>query len=220
MAGLLITVEGMDGSGKSTQVQRLADHLRRSGVPVEVSKEPGSTPLCLELRSLLLEPRGSGETWSPMAELMLFYADRAQHIARCIGPLMEQGKVVLLDRFDDSTRAYQGAQGIADAVLDRLGEIVLGRLKPSLTVILDLDPEQSLARAGTRNAADGGFRETRFDEETLDFHRRVRSRFLMMARKEPRRMAVIPAAAPPDQVETAVWAKVAPLLRTAGYPVK
>ena len=220
MAGLLITMEGVEGSGKSTQIQRLAARLLRSGVPVEVSKEPGGTVLGREIRSLLLEPHPSGETWAPKAELMLFYADRAQHIARFIGPMMEAGRVVLLDRFEDSTRAYQGAQGIADAVLDRLAEVVLGRLKPSLTVILDLDPADSLVRVEARNGADQAFRETRFDEETLDFHRKVRTRFLIIARREPQRVAVIPAHGSPDQVEAAVWARVSPLLRTAGYQVE
>ncbi len=154
MTGLLITMEGVEGSGKSTQIQRLAARLRRAGAPVEVSKEPGGTVLGRELRALLLEPHPSGETWAPKAELMLFYADRAQHIARFITPMLEQGRVVLLDRFDDSTRAYQGAQGIADAVLDRMGEVVLGRLKPTLTIILDMDPAESLVRVGARNGAD------------------------------------------------------------------
>ena len=220
MTGLLITMEGVEGSGKSTQIQRLAARLRRSGVPVEVSKEPGGTVLGQALRTLLLEPHPSGETWAPKAELMLFYADRAQHVARFIGPMLEQGKVVLLDRFDDSTRAYQGAQGIGDSVLDRLGEVVLGRLKPTLTLILDLDPAESLVRVGTRNGADLGFRETRFDDETLEFHRRVRSRFLIIAQKEPHRVAVVSAREPADKVEEAVWAKVAPLMRTAGFRVE
>ena len=217
MSALLITMEGVDGSGKSTQIRRLQARLARCGVPVAVSKEPGGTPLCQDLRALLLAPHPSGEAWVPMAELLLFYADRAQHLARFVRPQLAQGKVVLLDRFDDSTRAYQGAQGVAEAVLDRLGAGVLDGLKPDLTLVLDLDPAEAVARAGVRNAADGGFRETRFDEETLEFHRRVRERFLDLARREPGRVAVVPAAAPADQVEAAVWARVAPLLRTAGH---
>lgn len=216
MAGLLITMEGVDGSGKTTQIGRLAARLGRLGVPVEVSKEPGGTPLCQDLRSLLLTPHASGEAWVPMAELLLFYADRAQHIARFIRPMLDAGRVVLLDRFDDSTRAYQGAQGVADALLDRLGATVLDGLKPDLTVILDLDPDASRARAGARNAAAGGFRETRFDEETLEFHRRVRARFLDLAAREPGRMAVVPAEGGAEQIEAAVWAQVAPRLRAAG----
>ena len=220
MAGLLITMEGVEGSGKSTQIERLAARLRRAGVPVVVSKEPGGTVLGRSIRALLLEPHPSGETWAPKAELMLFYADRAQHVATFVGPMLEQGKVVLLDRFDDSTRAYQGAQGISDAVLDRLGEVVLGRLKPTLTLILDLDPAESLVRVQARNNADEGFRETRFDDEQLEFHRRVRSRFLVIAQREPQRVAVVSARESADKVEEAVWIKVAPLMRTAGYRVE
>ena len=215
MGGLLITMEGVEGSGKSTQIQRLVARLRGLGLPLEVSKEPGGTALGRELRQLLLEPHASGETWAPKAELLLFYADRAQHLARFIGPALEAGKVVLLDRFDDSTRAYQGAQGISDAVLDRLNEVVLGRLKPHLTILLDVDPKLSLVRVEARNNATAGFRETRFDEETLEFHNRVRSRFLAIAQREPRRVVIIKAQEPADQVEEAIWAKVAPLLRSA-----
>jgi len=101
LTGLLITMEGVEGSGKSTQIERLAARLRRAGVPVEVSKEPGGTVLGRSIRALLLEPHPSGETWAPKAELMLFYADRAQHVATFVGPMLELGKVVLLDRFDD-----------------------------------------------------------------------------------------------------------------------
>lgn len=220
MTGLLITMEGVEGSGKSTQIERLAARLRRAGVPVAVSKEPGGTVLGRSIRALLLEPHPSGETWAPKAELMLFYADRAQHVATFVGPMLEQGKVVLLDRFDDSTRAYQGAQGISDAVLDRMAEVVLGRLKPTLTLILDLDPAESLVRVKARNNADEGFRETRFDDEQLEFHRRVRSRFLIIAQKEPQRVVVVSARESADKVEEAVWTKVAPLMRTAGYRVE
>ena len=219
MAGLLITMEGIEGSGKSTQLRRLAARLGQCGIDVEVTKEPGGTPLCRELRQLLLEPHASGETWCPKAELLLFYADRAQHLAEVVTPALEAGRVVLLDRFDDSTRAYQGAQGLTDSVLERVAEVVLGRLKPNLTLLLDMDPVVSLRRVEARNAAAAGFRETRFDQEHLDFHRRVRSRFLAIAQKEPQRVAVIPAQDGPDAVEEAIWSRLAPMLRTAGLPV-
>lgn len=220
LAGLLITMEGVEGSGKSTQIQRLSARLRDCGAPLVVSKEPGGTPLCQELRQLLLEPHHSGETWAPKAELLLFYADRAQHLANFIQPAMEEGKVVLLDRFDDSTRAYQGALGVSDSVMDRLAEVVLGRLKPHLTLLLDMDPAQSLERVQARNGADKDFRETRFDEAALEFHRRVRSRFLAVAQKEAHRIAVIPAQEAPEKVEEAIWGRVAPLMRIAGYRVE
>ena len=220
MAGLFITMEGIEGSGKSTQIRRLASRFAGLGIDVVVSKEPGGTPLCGEIRRLLLERHATGEAWTPKAELLLFYADRAQHLAQFLNPALEAGKVVLLDRFDDSTRAYQGAQGISDTMLDRIGEVVLGRLKPNLTILLDLDPETSLARAMTRNAADHAFKETRFDEAHLDFHRRVRSRFLAIAHKEPQRVVVVSAQEGPDAVEEGIWSRLTPLLRTAGLPVE
>ena len=207
-------MEGVEGSGKSTQIQRLAARIRALGLPLELSKEPGGTPLGLEIRHLLLEPHPSGETWVQKAEMLLFYADRAQHLGRFILPALEAGKVVLLDRFDDSTRAYQGASGIADDVLARLSDIVLGRLKPHLTIVLDIDPEQSLVRVQARNDATEGFRETRFDSEALDFHKRVRSRFLAIAQREPQRVAVVQAQEPAERVEAAIWVKVGPLLRS------
>lgn len=220
MAGLFITMEGIEGSGKSTQIRRLAQRLASCGVPVDVSKEPGGTPLCRELRQLLLEPHASGETWCPKSELLLFYADRAQHVARYVQPALEEGHLVLLDRFDDSTRAYQGAQGLSDTLVERIGEVVLGRLKPNLTILLDMDPVASLGRVEIRNAAASGFKETRFDQEHLEFHRRVRSRFLAIAQKEPQRVVVIPAQDSPEAVEEAIWARLAPLLRTAGLKVE
>ena len=219
MAGLFITMEGIEGSGKSTQIRRLAERLTRCGAAVEVSKEPGGTALGRELRQLLLEPHASGERWAPKAELLLVYADRAQHLEKFIQPALEAGRVVLLDRFDDSTRAYQGAQGISDTILDRVGEVVLGRLKPNRTILLDMDPAVSLGRVAARNAATSGFRETRFDLEHLEFHQRVRSRFLAIAHKEPQRVVVVPAQEAPDVVEELIWSRLAPLLRTAGLPV-
>jgi dTMP kinase len=218
--GVFITIEGVEGSGKSTQLLRLSEHLRRLGLPLVVSKEPGGTNLGRELRRLLLERHASGETWCADAELLLFYADRAQHLERVIRPALAAGKVVLVDRFEDSTRAYQGASGVPEAALDRLSELVLRGLRTNLTVMLDLDPELSLQRVEVRNLALGAeFAETRFDEAELDFHRRVRSRFLVIADQDRDRVALIPARDPVALVEAAIWARVAPLLHTAGFEV-
>jgi dTMP kinase len=217
--GIFITVEGVEGSGKSTQLFRLSERLRRLGLPLVVSKEPGGTALGRELRRLLLEPHPGGEAWAPEAELLLFYADRAQHLRQVIRPSLAEGKVVLVDRFEDSTRAYQGACGVADEALDALSALVLQRLKPSLTLLLDMEPELSLQRVEVRNLALPGFNETRFDQAQMEFHRRVRARFLAIAEKEPNRVALIPARDPADQVEAAIWARVAPLLRSAGFTV-
>jgi dTMP kinase len=218
--GVFITIEGVEGSGKSTQLLRLSERLRHLGLPVVVSKEPGGTALGRELRRLLLEPHASGETWCSDAELLLFYADRAQHLEQVIRPALAAGKILLVDRFEDSTRAYQGASGVAEAAMDRLSDLVLRGLKPHLTMMLDMDPEQSLQRVEVRNLSYGAeFSETRFDEAELDFHRRVRNRFLVIAQNHPNRVVLIPARDPVDRVEAAIWARIAPLLRSVGFGV-
>lgn len=220
MKGVLITMEGVEGAGKSTQMLLLSERLRALGVPLMVTKEPGGTSLGRELRRLLLSPHESGEAWCAEAELLLFYADRAQHLAQVIRPALEAGHVVLVDRFEDSTRAYQGAQGVPETTLDRLRDLVLGRLRPHLTLLLDMDPADSLQRVEVRNLALGeAFQETRFDQAHLEFHARVRARFLAIAQGEPGRVALIPARQAPDEVAEAVWARVTPLLRNAGHQV-
>lgn len=220
MQGVFITIEGVEGAGKSTQMLHLSEHLRRLGLPLVVSKEPGGTALGRELRRLLLERHVSGETWCADSELLLFYADRAQHVDRVIRPALAAGKVVLVDRFEDSTRAYQGASGVPESALDRLSDLVLHGLRPHLTVMLDMDPEASLQRVEVRNLSLGAeFAETRFDEAELEFHRRVRNRFLAIAQSHPNRVALIPARDPVERVEAAIWARVAPLLRNAGFGV-
>lgn len=220
MKGVFITIEGVEGSGKSTQLLRLSERLRHLGLPLVVSKEPGGTVLGRELRRLLLERHRSGESWCPDAELLLFYADRAQHLETVIRPALAEGKVVLVDRFEDSTRAYQGASGVSEGALDRLSELVLRGLKPHLTILLDMDPESSLQRVEVRNLALGGdFSELRFDQAELDFHRRVRTRFLALAQDQPNRVALISARDAVAQVEAAIWSRVAPLLRSAGHEV-
>jgi dTMP kinase len=218
--GVFITIEGVEGSGKSTQLLRLSERLRHLGLPLVVSKEPGGTVLGRELRRLLLERHASGEAWCAEAELLLFYADRAQHLETLIRPALAEGKVVLVDRFEDSTRAYQGASGVAESSMDRLNELILRGLKPHLTVMLDMDPEASLQRVEVRNQVLGAeFAETRFDAAELEFHRRVRKRFLAIAQNHPNRVALIPARDLVDQVEASIWARVAPLLRNAGFGV-
>ncbi len=220
MSGLFITMEGVEGSGKSTQIERLTGHLQKAGVPLVVSKEPGGTKLGRELRTLLLAPHASGETWCPEAELLLFYADRAQHLASLIRPALEAGKVVLVDRFEDSTWAYQGARGVSDTHLEGLRDIVLGDLKPHLTLVLDMDPRDSLKRVEARNALLGdSFKETRFDQEILSFHQKVRQRFQEIAQKDPHRVFLVPATGTPEDVDSAIWGHVADALRTRGYGV-
>lgn len=220
MAGVFITMEGVEGSGKSTQIQRLAERLGRAGLPLVVSKEPGGTGLGRELRALLLAPHASGESWCPKAELLLFYADRAQHLANVVRPALADGKIVLVDRFEDSSWAYQGAQGVPEADLIHLREVVLGDFRPDLTLVLDMDPEDSLKRVDARNAGLGpSFRETRFDQEALGFHRKVRQRFLEIAGREPGRVVLIPGQGGLEAVEAIVWDRVSAFLLSRGFKV-
>jgi len=221
LAGVFITIEGVEGSGKSTQLRRLEARLEACGLPAVFSKEPGGTALGKELRFLLLAPHASGESWCPDSELLLFYADRAQHVATLIRPGLAAGKIVVVDRFEDSTRAYQGASGVSESALRSLRELVLGTFAPDLTLVLDMEPEASLRRVAVRNGALGeAFKETRFDGETLAFHRRVRDRFLDIARQEPERVRMVSADSDPDQVEQAIWAEVMPRLLRAGFRVR
>jgi len=213
-------MEGVEGSGKSTQVQRLATHLKSCGIPVVTSKEPGGTSLCEKIRSLLLESNKSNECWTPKAELMLFYADRSQHIAQFIKPMLQSGKVVIIDRFNDSTIAYQGARGIEEEIIAQLSKIVLGDVIPIITLLLDIDPTKSLVRVSERNKSKDNFREVRFDEEKPEFHLLVRNRFLDIAKKDPNRVIVIQASDHPDVVEKSIWTHVNPIVQSAGYRVK
>jgi dTMP kinase len=220
LAGVFITVEGVEGSGKSTQIQKLASRLNGAGIALVVSKEPGGTALGLELRRLLLAHHESGEIWSPEAELLLFYADRAQHLATLVRPALKEGKVVLVDRFEDSSWAYQGARGVPSEDLSRLREVVLKDFRPDLTLILDMDPEASLRRVEARNGRLGdSFQETRFDQEALGYHQKVREIFLGIAAREPDRVVLIPAEAPGEEVEAVIWNSVVPLLRRRGFEV-
>lgn len=220
MAGVFITMEGVEGSGKSTQIQRLAERLDRAGLPLVVSKEPGGTGLGRELRALLLAPHASGESWCPKAELLLFYADRAQHLANVVRPALADGKIVLVDRFEDSSWAYQGAQGVAEADLIHLREVVLGDFRPDLTLVLDMDPEASLKRVDARNVGLGpSFRETRFDQEALGFHRKVRQRFLEIAGREPGRVVLVPGQGGLEAVEAIIWERVSAFLLSRGFKV-
>jgi dTMP kinase len=218
LTGLFITMEGVEGSGKSTQIWRLAERLNNAGYPLLVSKEPGGTKLGAELRRLLLAHHESGEVWSPEAELLLFYADRAQHVATVIRPALAEDKLVLVDRFEDSSWAYQGAKGVSDAKLGHLKEVVLDGFKPDLTLILDMDPIQSLMRVEARNRGLGAsFQETRFDQEALEYHQKVRLRFLEIARKDPGRVVLIQAQGAVEDVETAIWQAVSGFLHRRGF---
>jgi dTMP kinase len=184
--GLFITLEGPDGAGKSTQARLLARELRRLGHRVLLTREPGGSAQAAKIRALVLETRGR---LSPGAELLLFLADRAQHVVDSIEPALSKGQIVLCDRFGDSTLAYQGGgRGFSMAQVEALNHFATGGLKPRLTLLFDLGPRQSLGRARRRSGAD------RIERAGEAFHARVRSAFLRLAKKEPRRIKRVEVA--------------------------
>ena len=194
MPGLFVAFEGGEGVGKSTQVAAAARWLRELGRDVVETREPGGTPLGTELRRLLLHPDGQ---IAPRAEALLYAADRAQHVDAVIRPALGAGRVVLTDRYIDSTLAYQGAgRGLDDTRL--VTGWATGGLVPDLTVLLDLDPAVGLQRAGARATPD------RLEAASLAFHEAVRAGFLALAAEAPRRYVVLDAAADPDEVAAAV----------------
>ncbi|GLS46313.1 dTMP kinase [Methylobacterium brachythecii] len=206
--GVFITFEGGEGAGKSTQILRLAAHLRaRSGREVVTTREPGGTPKAEAIREAVLA--GVAKPYGAFAEALMFSAARIDHLDQLIRPALAKGAVVLCDRFSDSTRAYQGAAGgVGEADLLALERVVVGPTRPRLTLILDLPPETGLARA--RQRAGGGEGEAdRFEAEALGFHQRLRAAFSAIAEAEPERCVVIDADAAPDSVEAAIRAAVA-----------
>lgn len=196
--GTFISFEGGEGAGKSTQIRRLAQRLKAEGAEVVLTREPGGSPGAEQIRDLILN--GEVDRWSPITETLLMYAARRDHVERVIRPALDQGAVVLCDRFADSTRAYQGAGGEAPiALIKALEDHVLGRTTPDLTLVFDLPAEIGLARALAR----GG--EARFESKGLEFHRRLGEAFLEIARREPERCVVIEANDTVDAVWADVW---------------
>jgi len=197
-----ITFEGVDGSGKTTQLRRLAATLRGRGASVTETREPGGAPGAEAIRRLLVT--GEPGRWSPETECLLFTAARRDHLERTILPALARGDIVLCDRFADSTRVYQGvARAALRATVDALHALTIGR-EPDLTLILDLDP----ALAHARGLARGGT-ETRFERFGPDFQVRLRSGFLALAAEFPDRCRVVPASGDPDAVAARIAALVA-----------
>ncbi|EEX11228.1 thymidylate kinase [Ruegeria lacuscaerulensis ITI-1157] len=182
--GMFLTFEGIDGSGKSTQARMLAEHLRLSGHEVVLTREPGGSPGAEEIRRLVLE--GDPDRWSAETEILLFTAARRDHLERTIEPALAEGKIVICDRFADSTRMYQGlSRGDLRAIVDQLHQLMIRR-EPDLTLLIDMDPETGLARAKGRH---GG--EERFEDFGPDLQRRMRKGFLELAEEFPERFRVI-----------------------------
>lgn len=200
--GTFITLEGIEGSGKSTQARRLAEALRAAGRDVLLTREPGGTPVAEAIRAVLLDPAHAG--MAAATELLLFAAARADHVERAIAPALAEGRVVLCDRFSDSTRAYQGAaRGLPAEVVEAVDAVARAGLVPHATLLFDVPAEVGLERARARNRGDAtSAAEGRLDAEDLAFHRRVRSGLLRLAGAEPTRLWVIDASGTPDDVES------------------
>jgi dTMP kinase len=194
--GKFITFEGIDGSGKSTQLRLLADDLRFRGFNVLTTQQPGGTPLGRRLREAFLDTE---ENIAPMAELLLFAADRAQHVEFLIKPALTEGKIVISDRYADATTAYQGAgRGFSPSVIREVIKLATGGLKPNLTLFFDLPVEDSLQRTTQRNEM--GELKNRLDKENTEFYQRVRNAYLEIIAKETKRFRVIDAAQSIEQV--------------------
>jgi dTMP kinase len=201
-----ITFEGPDGSGKSTQARMLAERLRGEGRPVLETVEPGGTPIGQQIRRILLDP--ANKELTPVAELLLMFAARAQNVEQWILPALDQGQIVISDRFTDSSIAYQGSgRGLGWEAVFELDRIACHRLKPNITLCIDIDTETGLARAQAR----GGL-ETRLEEQAIEFHHKVRDAYHELARREPQRFRLIDGRGTPEAIAAKVWEEVRALL--------
>jgi dTMP kinase len=202
-SGLFITFEGMDGSGKTTQMHRLAARLRAMGRTVLETVEPGGPPVAMQIRRILLD--SANRELSPTTEILLYFASRAQNVDEWILPALVRGEIVLSDRFTDSSLVYQGSgRNLGADTVAALERIACRGLKPHLTLLVDVDAEASLARARARNAA-APHCETRLDDESIEFHKRVWEAYHDLARNQPERVKIVDGRADLDSIERAVW---------------
>ncbi|MBI1261735.1 MAG: dTMP kinase [Rhizobiales bacterium] len=197
-----ITLEGGEGAGKSTQAKRLAEELQQLGHEVLLTREPGGSDGAEAIRSLLVE--GDPDRWTPLSETLLHFAARADHLARTVRPALDAGKWVICDRFIDSTMAYQGmTQGLGLEPIHKLVNMVVGKDMPALTLVLDLPVETGLSRAKGRAG-----KEDRYERMGLDFHQRLRSAFMTLAKAYPDRCVLVDAALDMDMVAAQIWGAV------------
>jgi dTMP kinase len=215
--GTFITFEGIDGSGKSTQLRLLNNYLRAHGCQALITREPGGTTLGLRLREALLDAL---EEVDPLTELLVFAADRAQHVRRKLLPALESGAVVISDRYADATIAYQGAgRGFPPELISQIVQLATGGLKPDLTLLFDVSIEESVSRTTRRSTnkspAGRGARD-RLDIENAEFHERVRDAYLKLAAAEPERIVVIDTSGPVERTHERVKHVIIPFLRSRG----
>jgi dTMP kinase len=208
---MFITLEGIEGSGKTTQISRLVEFLEDRGIECVTTRQPGGTLIGKNIRSILLDPANSA--LEPLAELLLYMADRAQHINELIRPALQNGKTVVCDRYFDATLVYQGfARGLSIELIGQLHQLLFDDLKPDVTLLLDLSPQVGLKRAWQQlNNGQRSGDESRFEDEAVAFHEKVRAGYLELARLEPDRFRIIDAAKTQDQV-FAVMKKVVSFL--------
>lgn len=200
--GLFINFEGMDGCGKTTQMRLLAGRLRSEGREVVETVEPGGTSIGNQIRAILLDP--ANQELFPTAEMLLYFAARAQNADEIVMPALKLGKIVLSDRWTDSTMAYQGlGRGLGEELVNALDAVACRGLKPDLTILVDIDLETSLGRARARNQEKSN--ADRMDEQSAEFHNRVREAYLHMAAREPERFRVIDGRGAVETVAQAVW---------------
>lgn len=208
MTGTFITFEGIDGSGKSTQLRLLANFLRAHGCDLVLTREPGGTPLGLRLRAALLDAH---EEVDPLTELLVFAADRAQHVRRLLRPALEAGQVVLSDRYADATVAYQGAgRGFSPELVTQIVQLATEGLKPDLTLLFDLPVESCLER--TRRRTEGRHKGDRLDAENSEFHSRVRKAYLQIANAESDRVKVVDTTRSVEETHEQVKEIIVPFL--------
>jgi dTMP kinase len=210
--GRLISFEGLDGAGKTTQMDLLERWLQARGVPYVRTREPGGTPLGVEIRRLLLNRPDLAIV--PLAEAFLFQADRAQHFATLVIPALCEGKLVISDRCFDASIAYQGyARGVGVELVEQLSMLATQGYKPDLTILLDLDPSEVHRRTDTTSDQSGTREEpTRFDAEAEDFHRRVQEGFRALARAHPERIKVVDASRSAEEIHQEIVELVEPVL--------
>lgn len=199
--GFFITLEGVDGAGKSVQFRRLVRYLKARGYKVRSTREPGGTAIGEKVRAILMSKKGD---LSPLAELVLFYAARAQHLEEVIRPALERGELVISDRFNDCSFVYQGdARGLGRSSVRGIDRVVCGKTQPDLTLVLDLDPRVGLERALGRDLRSKSG-SSRFEAAGLEFQKKAREGYRALARREPRRVRLIPADRPPREVEAEI----------------
>ncbi|MCX5883235.1 MAG: dTMP kinase [Deltaproteobacteria bacterium] len=201
---MFITLEGIEGSGKSTQILHIVNFLNTLGLKCVMTREPGGTRIGRKIRSILLDPESAA--MNPAAELLLYTADRVQHIQEIILPMIEGGGIVICDRYFDATLAYQGvARGLDMSLILDLHKLICRNLKPDLTFLLDLTPDTGLLRAWKQLKSGSRMdTESRFENETLAFHERVRAGYLAFAEKEPERFRIIDASLSEEQVQAQI----------------